>query len=129
MSWATVDQMGCGVAQCGSVYNVVRRYSLPPSTCDGSLCVRTEPTTTAPTTEAPTTAAPTTTAGGSGGTGGSTSCSPEQSEQLRQKVVDMINYRRDQLAQGKVAKNNGALLPAAANMLKLSTTALLKWKR
>ncbi|WKX88639.1 hypothetical protein Q1695_008346 [Nippostrongylus brasiliensis] len=29
MAWATVDQMGCGVAQCGNVYNVVCRYSPP----------------------------------------------------------------------------------------------------
>ncbi|WKX88637.1 hypothetical protein Q1695_008346 [Nippostrongylus brasiliensis] len=106
-----------------------------PSTCDGSLCVRTQPTTPAPTTEAPTTEAPTTAAPPTAapttaapatappttmGTGGSTNCSPEQSEQLRQRVVDMINYRRDQLAQGKVAKNNGALLPNAANMLKIT---------
>ncbi|WKX88635.1 hypothetical protein Q1695_008345 [Nippostrongylus brasiliensis] len=107
-----------------------------PSTCDGSLCVRTQPTTAAPTTEAPTTeaptteapttAAPTTTAGGSGGTGGSTNCSVEQSDQLRQRVVDMINYRRDQLAQGKIAKNNGALLPTAANMLKITYNCTLE---
>ncbi|WKX88643.1 hypothetical protein Q1695_008348 [Nippostrongylus brasiliensis] len=119
-----------------------------PSTCDkdGFLCVRTEPTTAAPTTEAttteaptteapttaapttaaPTTAAPTTTAGGSGGSGGTTNCSPEQSEQLRQRVVDMINYRRDQLAQGKVAKNNGVLLPTAANMRKITYNCALE---
>ncbi|VDL83072.1 unnamed protein product [Nippostrongylus brasiliensis] len=35
MAWATVNEIGCGVAQCGSVYNVVCRYN-PPGNIVGS---------------------------------------------------------------------------------------------
>ncbi|WKX88641.1 hypothetical protein Q1695_008346 [Nippostrongylus brasiliensis] len=84
------------------------------------------PTTAAQPTAAPTTAAPATAAPTTMGTGGTTGCSPDQSDQLRQKVVDMINQRRDNLARGNVAKNNGALLPTAANMLKINYSCALE---
>lgn len=43
----------------------------------------------------------------------------EMNDRIRVKAVDMHNYRRSQLATGKVAKFNGNKLPKAANMIKL----------
>ncbi|WKX88396.1 hypothetical protein Q1695_008214 [Nippostrongylus brasiliensis] len=41
------------------------------------------------------------------------------SDPIRNKALDMINYRRMNLAAGKIQKDNGNLLPQAADMLKL----------
>lgn len=38
---------------------------------------------------------------------------------IRNTALDMINYRRSQLAKGLVKKNNGNALPSATNMIKL----------
>nr|AEP82935.1 venom allergen/ancylostoma secreted protein-like 19 isoform 1 [Heligmosomoides bakeri] len=43
----------------------------------------------------------------------------DMSDRIRQKAIDMHNYRRSQLSKGEVAKFNGNKLPTAANMLKL----------
>ncbi|KAK6056893.1 hypothetical protein COOONC_05595 [Cooperia oncophora] len=40
-------------------------------------------------------------------------------DRLRQKALDMHNYRRSNLAQGSVRKNNMNLLPSATNMIRL----------
>nr|AEP82920.1 venom allergen/ancylostoma secreted protein-like 5 [Heligmosomoides bakeri] len=40
-------------------------------------------------------------------------------DRIRSLALDMHNYRRSQLAKGLVAKNNGNLLPPAANMRKM----------
>ncbi|VDL68373.1 unnamed protein product [Nippostrongylus brasiliensis] len=57
---------------------------------------------------------------------GSTGCSPDQSQDVRNKALEMINYRRSELAKGAVAKDNGALLPSAANMRKITYDCALE---
>ncbi|WKX89303.1 hypothetical protein Q1695_008727 [Nippostrongylus brasiliensis] len=99
-----------------------------PTTCNDQLCVRQPDTTTPPTTTTPTTTAPTTapTTATTAAGGGSTGCSPDQSQDVRNRALDMINYRRSELAKGAVAKNNGALLPSAANMRKITYDCALE---
>ncbi|CAJ0600871.1 unnamed protein product [Cylicocyclus nassatus] len=53
-------------------------------------------------------------------TGTSTRClKAGMTDELRMNYLDMHNFRRHQLANGHVAKNNGNLLPKATNMIKL----------
>ncbi|KAK6012503.1 SCP-like protein [Ostertagia ostertagi] len=40
-------------------------------------------------------------------------------DRIRLKAIEMHNYRRSNLAMGKVRKNNGNYLPSAANMINL----------
>ncbi|PIO64303.1 SCP-like protein [Teladorsagia circumcincta] len=44
---------------------------------------------------------------------------PDMNDRIRLKAIEMHNYRRSNLANGKVKKNNGNYLPAAANMIRL----------
>ncbi|WKY09793.1 hypothetical protein Q1695_002276 [Nippostrongylus brasiliensis] len=45
---------------------------------------------------------------------------PGMNDRIRKNALDATNYRRSQLALGRVKKNNGRLLPTAKNMRKVS---------
>uniref|UniRef100_A0A183F334 SCP domain-containing protein n=1 Tax=Heligmosomoides polygyrus TaxID=6339 RepID=A0A183F334_HELPZ len=102
----------------------------PMSECDTAtgLCkIATATTTTAAATDTTTGGSSTTTAPSSGAitpSGGTNARCPNNTgmtDELRYQFRDMHNYRRSQLALGKVTKNTGRYLPRATNMMYMVT--------